>query len=314
MGTKTDGAGITRRSAALALAVGAGAGAGAAWSQETEPEQLGGVRSDSGGRLTIPVIINSRPPVRFAVDSAANASVIASDLVEALGLSPRPDADIHTLIALERVPMVGASRVRAGAIDRSDVNLVVADRAGLGGIDGLIGTDILAGYRLIMEFDRRRMRISHSRSSGSYLFKEGRSRVQYRAPAEQRFNNLMMVDAVVGGVSCKVIIDTGARITIVNHVLAAASGARPIFLTNGSRTQAVESPTGLSQVAQAMMLPTLGFGGITFRRVPVLVGDFHTFETWGLQDRPVVLLGSDILGLCKRVSIDLGRSELLLEV
>lgn len=303
---------VTRRAAALGLAM-LGAGAGSASSQQAEPD-LANVRSDSGGRLTIPVFINGQSPLRFAVDSAANASVIASDLVESLGLTPLPDADIHTLIALERVPMAGAASLRAGAIERSDVRLAVADRAGLGGIDGLLGTDILAGHRLVMEFARRRMRIVESRSSGNYLFKEGRSRVQYRAPAEQRFNNLMMVDAVVGGVSCKVIIDTGARITIASHALATASGASPIRLEDGSGAQAVESPTGRSQVAQAMMLPTLGFGGITFRRVPVLVGDFHTFTTWGLADRPVVLLGSDILGLCKRVSIDLGRSELLLEV
>ena len=303
---------VTRRSAALGLAM-LGAGAGSASSQQTQPD-LANVRSDSGGRLTIPVFINGQSPLRFAVDSAANASVIASDLVESLGLSPLPDADIHTLIALERVPMAGAASLRAGAIERSDVRLAVADRGGLGGVDGLLGTDILAGHRLVMEYARRRMRIVPSRSSGTYLFKEGRSSVRYRAPAEQRFNNLMMVDAVVGGVSCKVIIDTGARVTIVNHALATASGARPILLGDGSGVQAVESPTGRSQDAQAMMLPTLGFGGITFRRVPVLVGDFHTFTTWGLADRPVVLLGSDILGLCKRVSIDLGHSELLLEV
>ncbi|WP_292065407.1 retropepsin-like aspartic protease [Brevundimonas sp. UBA7664] len=303
---------VTRRSAALGLAM-LGAGAGSASSQQAEPG-LANVRSDSGGRLTIPVFINGQRPLRFAVDSAANASVIASDLVESLGLTALPDADINTLIALERVPMAGAASLRAGAIERSDVRLAVADRGGLGGVDGLLGTDILAGHRLVMEFARRRMRIVESRSSGTYLFKEGRSSVRYRAPAEQRFNNLMMVDAVVGGVSCKVIIDTGARITIVNRALATASGARPIVLDDGSRIQAVESPTGRSQEAEAMLLPTLGFGGITLRRVPVLVGDFHTFRIWGLQDRPVVLLGSDLLGLFKRVSIDLGHSELLLEV
>lgn len=312
MGMEKDVVKITRRSAALALGM-LGAGVGPALSRQTEPD-VSGVRSDSGRRLTIPVFINGGSPLRFAVDSAANASVIASDLVETLGLSARPDADIHTLIALERVPMAGAESLRAGAINRSDVRLVVADRAGLGGVDGLLGTDILAGQRLIMDFNRRRLRIVHSRSSGTYLFQEGRSSVHYRAPAEQRFNNLMMVDAIVGGVACKVIIDTGARITIANHVLATASGARSILLNDGSRIQAVESPTGRSQDAAAMMLPTLGFGGITLRRIPVLVGDFHTFAIWGLQDRPVVLLGSDVLSLFKRVSIDLGRSELLLEV
>lgn len=283
----------------------------------TTPQELGiqldGVRSDSGGRLTLPVRINDIT-VRFAVDTAANASVVASDLIAPLDLIPGPQINIHTLIAIERVQTVVARTLQTGAVDRRDQRLVVADRSGLGGIDGLLGTDVLAGLRLVMQFNRRRMQVARSRTNGGFLFREGRSTVQYRAPAEQRFTNLMMVDAFAGGTPCKAIIDTGARISIVNTALARAARARPLVLDDGSRFQSVQSPTGLSMEAQAMMVPIIGFGGVTLRQVPVLVGDFHTFTLWNLQDTPALLLGADILGLCKRVSIDLGRSEMLLEV
>lgn len=283
----------------------------------TTPQELGiqldGVRSDSGGRLTLPVRINDIT-VRFAVDTAANASVVASDLIAPLDLIPGPQINIHTLIAIERVQTVVARTLQTGAVDRRDQRLVVADRSGLGGIDGLLGTDVLAGLRLVMQFNRRRMQVARSRTNGGFLFREGRSTVQYRAPAEQRFTNLMMVDAFAGGTPCKAIIDTGARISIINTALARAARARPLVLDDGSRFQSVQSPTGLSMEAQAMMVPIIGFGGVTLRQVPVLVGDFHTFTLWNLQDTPALLLGADILGLCKRVSIDLGRSEMLLEV
>ena len=283
--------------------------------QTVEPQTplADGVRSDSGGRLTVPVRLDDGPMLRFAVDSAANASVIAADLVEPLGLSRLPSADIHTLIAVETVARAAARRVRSGAIDRSRLALVVADRVGLGGLDGLLGTDVLADHRLVMEFARRRMRISTSRTSGGFLFNAGRSTVRYRAPVEQRFTNLMMVDARCGGVGCKGIVDTGARVTIVNAALAQAVGARATTFLDGSRRQAVQSATGRSRSAEAMLVPHLAFGGVTFRSVPVLMGDFHTFDLWGLQDRPAMLLGVDVLGLFQRVSIDLGRSELLLE-
>jgi hypothetical protein len=307
-----DPSGFMHRRMVLAT-LGALGLAGCAVTTDGPDIQLGGVRSDSGGRLTLPVRVND-VTVRFAVDTAANASVIASDLIEPLGLTLGPETNIHTLIAVERVQTVTARTLQTGALDRRTQRLVVADRSGLGGIDGLLGTDVLAGLRLVMQFNRRRMQVARSRTSGGFLFNEGRSTVQYRAPAEQRFTNLMLVEAFAGGTPCKAIIDTGSRISIINTALARAAQARPLFPDDGSRLQSVHSPTGLSKEAEAMMLPIIGFGGVTLRQVPVLVGDFHTFKLWNLQDTPALLLGVDILGLCKRVSIDLGRSEMLLEV
>lgn len=299
---------LTRRRLALGLTAMAGP-------HTRQPGLLAqDVRSDIGGRLTVPVRIGEGPELRFAIDSAANASVIAVDLVERLGLTALPNANIHTLLGLETVSRVLSARLRTGAIDHPDISLVTASRGGLGGIDGLLGTDVLAGYRLIMEFAARRLRIVRSRSSSGGFFNQGRSIIEYRAPAEQRFVNLMMIDARSGPVACKAIIDTGARVSIINPALARMARASPITLEDGSRRQAVVSATGRSQTAEVMLLPTLSFGGITVKRVPVLMGLFHVFDLWGLGDRPAMLLGVDVLGLFRRVSIDLGRSELFLEI
>lgn len=304
---------FTRRSLSLALAGLAGAPAVAAFAQD-EGEGLASARTDMGGRLTLPVTINGHGPLHFAVDSAANASVIATDLVEFLGLTPGGEVEINTLIDRERAQSVWASSLQTGAIDTANARLVLASREGLGGVDGLIGTDLLAAYRLVMSFRGRRIFVAKSRYDGGGLFDEGRSAVRYRPPVEQRFTNLMMIDAQAGGVACKVIIDTGAQITIVNRALATAARARPLTLSNGDRTQVVQSPTGRSQIAEVMRVPVMGFGGISFRRVPVLVGDFHTFRLWGLEDQPAILLGVDVLGLFNRVTIDLRRSELIVQV
>ena len=57
-------------------------------------------------RSTVPVFINGQGPLLFAVDTAASASVVASDLVERLGIAPAGELDMHTVIGLERVPAV----------------------------------------------------------------------------------------------------------------------------------------------------------------------------------------------------------------
>lgn len=271
-----------------------------------------GVRSDSGGRLTTPVTIKDRT-LRFAVDSAANASVLASDLLEPLGLRSAGTAEMNTLIALERTPVVRVPRLVAGAVSREDLRMMIADRQGLGGVDGLLGADVLAGARLVMQFERRRMMISRSRTSGGYFFTHGRAGLRYRAPAEQRFINLMIIEGQAGRTAFRGILDTGAQVSIINTAMARATGAAPITLDNGRRTQLVQSPTGLGQEAEAMMLPIMGFGGVSIRRIPVLVGDFHTFDLWGVADQPAMLIGVDVLGRFDTVTIDLRRSEVIFQ-
>ena len=59
--------------------------------------------TDRVHRSTVPVFINDRGPFRFAVDTAASASVVADDLVEAVGIEPAGQLDMHTVIGLERV-------------------------------------------------------------------------------------------------------------------------------------------------------------------------------------------------------------------
>jgi len=63
-----------------------------------------------------------------------------------------------------------------------------------------------------------------------------------------------------------------------------------------------------------MMLDLLQFGDITLRNLPVLVGDFHVFDLWNLNDRPAMLLGVDVMKLFERVVVDLRRAELVLQV
>ena len=101
--------------------------------------------------------------------------------------------------------------------------------------------------------------------------------------------------------------------TIINSALAVQANAQPLVLPDGSSLTRVLSPTGSGAVAQAMLLPELQLGGVQLTRIPVLVGDFHTFAIWGLADQPALLLGVDLLGLFQTVTIDLRRGELLLD-
>jgi hypothetical protein len=42
----------------------------------------------------------------------------------------------------------------------------------------------------------------------------------------------------------------------------------------------------------------------------MIVGDFHVFSVWGMDDEPTLLLGMDVLGNARKLAIDYGRREL----
>ena len=269
----------------------------------------------SGRRLSVPVFIGEDGPFVFALDSAANASVIADDVAIGLGLPLAGRIGMHTLIAREVVDTVTAPRIRSGNLHAVNARLALATRIGLDGADGLLGRDLLHDHRLVMRFaGEGGVEITRARQSRRGMPGPMQQAARFRSRVEERHGGLMMIDVRSAAARGKAIIDTGAAISIVNSAFARASSATPIVLDNRARAAVVTSPTGLSVPAVPMQLNMLHFAGVTLRNTPVLVGDFHTFGVWEMSDRPAMLLGVDVLSRFSTVIIDLRRRELVLEV
>lgn len=263
----------------------------------------------------MPVLVNGQGPFDFAVDSAANTSVIVAEVAQALGLALAGPVVMNSLIAPETVETVRVASVRSGDLNAVDARLIVVPRNGLNGADGLIGRDLLAEHRLVLNFRAGAVAsVSRAGRVRNGMFEARRAGARFRTTTEERLRGLLMIDARSNGADAKAILDTGAEVTIVNTAFAAAARATPIALDDGSRLGRVSSPTGMMATAAPMMLRNLSFAGTRMREVPVLVGDFHTFDLWGLADRPAALLGTDVLGLFGTVIIDLKRRELELEL
>lgn len=288
-----------------AAALAGAAGGSGAWAQESFSSQ--GV---SAGRATVPVRIDGHGPFQFLVDTAANASVLAADLAERLALPSMGPIGIHTLVGREVVPTVRAATVHSGALEAANVRMAIGQRAAIGGLDGLLGCDLLAESRIVLSFaGSQRIRIGRS-APPARSFTHGLGETgQMVAAGERRFGNLLAITARAGSTPTTAIIDSGAEGTLLNTAAARAARCLPIQLANGSTRVQIHSPTGEVTLAQPMLLRELGFAGIDVTNLPVAVGDFHTFGLWGLQDQPAMLIGLDILRLFKRVYIDLKRSE-----
>ena len=297
----------TRRGALLA-GLGLTAAACAATPQTSDPL----VRDPGMGRVTVGVYLNDQGPFTFALDCAANASVIASDLAERMTLPRGPDIGMHTLIAREVVGTARLQRVRAGVMDVRDVNLAIGSRAGLAGVDGLLGTDLLKDLRVDLRFGgMMRARISQSRRDDQLHY---RANSRTLRAIDRRPDGLMRVEARAGQAVVHAIVDTGALVSVANPALAAQAPLYTVDLGADDPRESVYSPTGRSLPAKAMFLPQLDLAGLLATNLTILSGDFHTFRVWELTDTPAMLLGVDILRLFRAVSIDLRLGEMTLEV
>ncbi len=278
---------------------------------EKQDPGIPGSGRDRRGRITLPVHFGDTGPFLFAIDSAANASVIAADLAEHLGLEYDGDAWMNSLVGREAVQMVAATDVRVGSVKLERSRMVRGTRLGLSGTDGLIGSDIMGGRRLALNFRSQRATLGRARLEDDSTLDVSRPRVRFRS--SRLVGGVLMIEAQTNGQTAHIVIDTGAEVSIINSAMALASGAREITLTDGSSERTVSSPTGRSAQAKVMMLPSLNFGGAHLARLPVLAGDFHAFDVWGLNGRPAMLLGVDVLARFTQVVLDLKRGELILE-
>jgi hypothetical protein len=292
------------------------AGPGAGLAQETRIDEFRADQTtDRVRRSTVPVFINGQGPFQFAVDTAASASVVASDVVERLGIAPAGELDMHTVIGLERVPAVRARTLSSGSLSVGEARMAVGSRPGLIGLDGLLGLDLLAEQRLVMRFrGLGRSLISRSRPDHDQFLGMVRPRVHFRPPQGGGVE-LMVVTAQVRGQPVQAVVDTGAQVTLINPALAEAAGARPFQSRRASTGNAlVQSPTGRAALAQAMVVSAVHFDELVLDRLAVLMGDFHIFRLLGLQDTPAMLMGVDVLGVFDRVVIDLKRGEIIMDV
>jgi hypothetical protein len=58
-------------------------------------------------------------------------------------------------------------------------------------------------------------------------------------------------------------------------------------------------------------MPEIQFSGITIRNIPIAYASLHTFTQFGLDDKPALLLGMDVLHIFRSVGIDFRRREVV---
>lgn len=263
-------------------------------------------------RMATTADLNGHGPYALVIDTGAQRTALAADLAAALGLPAGPEVLVHGVTQAQRTPSVRLDRLTVVGRRFRNLTCPVFAREDLGA-DGLLGLDVLSHTRLNLDLVTRRVGIAPSGREdptvGSAM--SGRSsRIQRRPERRGRFGQLLLSQASVNGVVVDAFIDTGSQWSLGNAAAFAALGARP----DGGEDPEIEvyGVTGQSRRARLRRVDRVVLAERDLGAVELLFADLHVFRALGLDARPALLIGADLLGRFRTVILDYGRGQISL--
>ena len=273
-------------------------------------EELLRGRRDATSRLTTPVYIDGKGPFAFVVDTGANRSVVSAELSAELGLPAGRPAKIHGILGLQEAATVDVGSFTAGRLRLPIADVPVLARIDLG-CDGFLGLDAFQDGCVAFDFRRGQVSIlaggfdePERTSAGATVSSD----IVVRA--RERFGQLTIAEAQIVGRRIGCFIDSGAQVSVGNRPMLGILKARA---GDGAMTPihiVLHGATGQQAQGEVAEVPTLGVGALRFTDFAMPFADLHTFSLWGMQDRPAMMMGMDLLGLFQLVTVDFRQNAI----
>ncbi len=272
-----------------------------------EPRYVSPTKRDQIGRIWAPVVINGHGPFRLVLDTGATHSAITALVALALGLptDQSPPVIVRGVTGYATVPTIKVDTLSIGDLSVDQAVLPIVPDA-LGGAEGVLGAEGLVGKRVFIDFRHDQINIAYSRNERS-------GRGFYTIPFHAIGGTLVVVDAVIGDVHAKAIIDTGGQTTIANMALKNALNRSSHMILGGKPDQIVGATMQVQQ-GELLHTPDVEIGGIKIADPTVTYSDLYIFKQWKMLHQPAILIGMDTLGLLDTLIIDYKRHELQLRM
>ncbi|MDF2605341.1 hypothetical protein CA236_14830 [Sphingomonas sp. ABOLG] len=256
-----------------------------------------------GPRMTVPVQIAGAGPYQFVIDTGAQRTVISRELAARLRLPGGRNVRLTGMTGTQDVGTVVIPSISVSTLGGERIEAPALSAANLGA-PGMLGIDALQGHALAIDFDQQRMTVTPARKRGERV---RRAPDEIVIQAKSLFGQLVVTDARVGGERVRVILDTGSVVSMGNLALRKRLAKRgkvtPITLI---------SVTGGELVADYGSVKSIKIGDAEIRDMPVAFADVPPFRVFGLEKKPAIMLGMDVLKLFTRVQIDFANRELRL--
>jgi len=255
-------------------------------------EDIGGRKAST--RMTVEVQVNGRGPFRFVVDSGADSSVIGYRIARALDLPAGTPVVLNGMTASSRVERALVDELTLGPTTIRNLELPVLQERDLGG-EGMIGIDALVQQRLMLDFEKRVIKVEDAHRPSQRLDGE------IVVTARRRRGQLILTQARANGKPVSAVIDTGSELTIGNLALRDQLIRR---YRDKFSTVAVTGVTGVTVDLQMANVVELRLGPVILQNVSIAFAEVPPFAVFGLSDQPALLLGTDLMETFRRVSLD----------
>ena len=244
-------------------------------------------------RLGVDVLINGRGPYKFIVDSGADTSAVGLRIARDLELPLGRPAVLNGMTSRDVVDRVKVAELVLGPTRVKDLEVPALREIDLGG-DGLLGIDALVRQRLLMDFEKKIIKVEDASKPMKY------SPGDIVITARRQHGQLILTEVQAQGLRLDAVIDTGTEISIGNLAL------KEKLLRRRARFTEVEAigVTGVPAKLQIATIDELKLGPVLLRNVPIAFADVPPFKLFGLADGPALLLGTDLLENFRRVALD----------
>ena len=260
------------------------------------------------GHAVAEVMIEGQGPLRFVIDTAASITAVLPKLRAAMPGVLKPGS-IQTLSGVS-----GDTKIETFSVDRFTVDgrtysglrvvgLAAGPVDGLG-VDGILGSDVIARYAVEMDMPGRRWRMSE-------VIEPGATRGMH-APVPFALDSGLTPRLTVhlDGKPIAAALDTGAKGTIINWKAARLLGLSPDSPDIEVGTP-VRGATAHATPSYTRVFGELRIGEAARAKPKVRIADLSVFKVLGMDDGPAMILGIDMLA-DRRIVIDHSTKRLFI--
>ncbi len=238
----------------------------------------------------------------LVLDTGASNSGVTAMVALALGIptDQSPHVTLRGVTGSAEVPAIHVDTLSVGDLSVDSAVLPIIPDA-FGGAQGILGSEGLVNKRIFIDFNHDKIAITYSRGERS-------ARGFFSVPFRSNAGQLIIIDAMVGPVRTKAIIDTGGQSTIGNLALRQALLHHTLGF-HGKPDQ-IQGATLAIEKGELAATPAIEFGNIAINNSRVTFADVYIFKHWKFTKDPAIMIGMDALGTLDTLIIDYRRHEL----
>jgi predicted aspartyl protease len=250
------------------------------------------------GRLATDVYINGQGPFTFLIDSASSRSLIFEHVRKKLGLvqSQQDMLIVYGINDIGNALPVRPGTLRVAGEEIRNLTLGVLPDSEPSGPDGVLGTDVLAHYLVVL--DRGAMRIKFlppdsdvTRDFSQWVQTPLVSRPLKKFPIQFWYLKTRFNDQGITS-----LFDLGAGVTMMNWEAAERLGLRRHkFDVNGPPPVALQDVLGKRAPAVQILGLEVRLSGRVWTKQTAIASDAPIFSYFDLDEHPAAIVGPGLL-------------------